>query len=320
MSQQDKLLNCHLCGLSCIAKEDKHMLFGYPCDFCDRPYCKNCLGVKTTTELRAVLLQNRTSIIWCPDCKKSNLNNLVKSNADISGEVPTRINSASHHQNEALQIEIQYLKKLLKEVEDKNNILKENNELYSKMVASLENDLQKQVNSATTINQHQTNPINFSSSADPSLNLEELLKEHTSRESRKKNFILFNCSEDVQDIKGAVIEVITQCSPDQNIPTNQLDVYRLGKKTDNKCRPIRVVCGSAQSALTVIRNSRKLKSNQILSHLSVSDDKTPRQLLAHREARRLLRERMDAGESNLRIVYRDGAPVIISSSGQNLNS
>ena len=115
------------------------------------------------------------------------------------------------------------------------------------------------------------------------------------------------------------MSVIRNCAPNTVCSPKDIKVFRLGKHINNKCRPVRVVCKSPEIARSVIVNSKKLSTNPNLKHLSVSDDKTPRQLQEYQQLKRQLADRSRAGESNLKIVYRNGISKIITASRQFLN-
>lgn len=283
-----------------MTREDKNQLFGCACDFCSRPVCRNCCGIRTATEVRAVLLQSRATLLWCPKCKEANLKMLSLGNKDTIDEGQCKSDASI---NKAMEVEILYLKKLIKEIEDKNDLLKVNNELVTKRVVSLEEDLQRTANHGveTEAGQNRSNVA-----------MEELFNEHLERENRKKNFMLFKCPESVVDIREVVTNVIKECVRPMNFTEDNFKVYRLGRKVDNKTRPIKVVCDSKDLSREVIHNAKKLKQNPTLGHLSVSDDKTIKQQQEYRNLRAELLRRTELGETNLRIIYVQGTPKIVS--------
>lgn len=191
-------------------------------------------------------------------------------------------------------------------MEDKNNILKSNSYLLEQRIRTLETELQA-ANAGPTANtdrapehsQHQ--------------NIESLFQEYKERESRKQNFIFFNCPESVANVKEIATKLANECLADQGSQIRETDVqaFRLGRGVTGKNRPVRVICSSSQIAYEVIRNSKKIKNIPDLSHLSVSNDKTPQQIQEYRKLKQVMDERTSAGEQNLKIIYKNGAPKII---------
>lgn len=214
--------------------------------------------------------------------------------------------------SKASEVEITYLKLLNREVVDKNDVLKSNNSLLTQRIDRLESDLKSMTvpGVSDTTNQH---PIQKSL-------LDGLLYEYQDRENRKNNFIVFNCPESTQDPKQVVIQVIEHCT--QMPPSefsDHIKVFRLGKVTPNKNRPLKVVCNSRDLSSKLLRNFKQLKTKASLKHLSVGDDKTQYQLEEYNRLKRVMADRIRAGESNLKIIYNNGIPKIISINKDNLN-
>ena len=149
--------------------------------------------------------------------------------------------------------------------------------------------------------------------------IEEFFQEQWDRKLKKNNFIVFNSPESATDV-DTIMSVISSCTQNSNCPQEDIKVFRLGKHINNKCRLIRVICKNTEIARSVIVNSRKLNSCPNLKHISVSDDKTLRQLKEYQDLKKQLAYRISAGESNLKIVYRNGASRIITINRQPLNS
>ena len=64
--------NCTICTNACIFKRRPSVkegeLFRAQCDGCERLICKDCAKL-TATEVDAVVLQNRTLLLFCYECK-----------------------------------------------------------------------------------------------------------------------------------------------------------------------------------------------------------------------------------------------------------
>lgn len=301
MSQADPL-NCYVCKALCIAKEDKNYLFGFRCDCCSRPICKNCSGVKTATEIRCILLKDRISIIWCPNCKKSSSNHDDDSQHDLNVS-----------QDQTHKVELDYLKRLLKEVEEKSDLLKVTNDLLLKRINTLEKDIQVLEREKELVRSQQS-PI-YSPVPNVSASVEEYFREREDRENRKRNFILFNSpetNESIDETKATILQTMECCVPDHEHIADDIKVYRLGKQLPNKTRPIKVICNSYETAVAVKRNSGKLRLNPNFKHLIIREDKTLRQLDEYRSLKQQLVERVNQGERNLKIVTVNGSYKIVT--------
>lgn len=45
---------CIKCKLTCVFKEDKHNLFGFPCDICSRMFGQNCIGSQAGSDSKPI--------------------------------------------------------------------------------------------------------------------------------------------------------------------------------------------------------------------------------------------------------------------------
>lgn len=231
-----------------------------------------------------------------------------KSNVPTVGSGLNSAVSTASSINKATEIENTYLKLLNKEMDDKNVILKSNNSLLEQRIKTLESE--------TTVLRNASRPQVDDAATDKSepwpqqFAVENLLYELKERENRKFNFILFNCPESTTDINEIARNVTDHCLGRET--QSDLQVFRLGRVVAGKNRPIKVICGSSGLASEVIRFSKKIKTHNNLKHLSISEDRTPQQLQEYRKLKQQLDERIKAGETNLRIVYKNGSPKIIT--------
>nr|CAH7719388.1 unnamed protein product [Callosobruchus chinensis] len=81
---------------------------------------------------------------------------------------------------------------------------------------------------------------------------------------------------------------------------------RLGKQTGAKIRLIRVTCNIEQQVSDIVRNAGKLMNSRFKNKVFVATDRTPKQLAYFMELKDQLEERMDAGESDLKIRHFNG--------------
>lgn len=156
-----------------------------------------------------------------------------------------------------------------------------------------------------------------------SMATDDLLRELHDREKRRGNFIIFgqpdSNSESISDQdKVTALNVLNSTLPNNSVDPVSIRTFRLGKFAQNKSRPIKVICGS-QISQRVLSNSKILRNTPNLSSLSISSDKTPKQLQEYRETKQRLIDRLAAGESNLKIKYVNGSPRIVSVDVNHLN-
>ena len=107
-----------------------------------------------------------------------------------------------------------------------------------------------------------------------------------------------------------LVDVLTALQPDLN--PMQITCHRLGRHNPSNSRPIpiKVVLEKERDVINIIRNSGKLKSIEQYQNISVSYDRTPRQLAQYKQVRQELLERIDKGENNIKLRYVNGVPKI----------
>lgn len=150
-----------------------------------------------------------------------------------------------------------------------------------------------------------------------SINLEMILDEIGERERRSSNVILFGVSEcpaldDNENAEARKKRELTQVREAlSNIPGYKAPVaaIRLGKidaKPGSGPRPIKVIFSEKQSAVTILRNGKKLPSG-----MSAKNDMTPYQRDYLIKLRQELEERTKQGETELTIKYINNNPKIL---------
>lgn len=178
------------------------------------------------------------------------------------------------------------------------------------LIVSLQNDIrelkQKSVNANTAVS-------NF--------NFEEVIEEINDRNKRKRNLIIFGLKEqnhnDPSNIRAendikVVSEVINKILPDLN--NTNLKPIRLGRfdLSRAKPRPIKITLENEQTVHDVIRNVNKLKEYQCYRNISVSFDRTPKQINYYNEVKTELNRRISEGDRNCKIKFINGLPKIVS--------
>lgn len=302
------------------------------CCACLSWYHKGCSELTNTEFNKQVSLWNKSKeTTWtCSTCL--DVSNPQSDNSMFTGttnrrsigpgavppqDIPQEVSSPSVHSQvtlrdimaKLLQIESQYTDLLSKY----ENQIKINAELRSE-IADIKRNLSVDIDSGGA-----------AASADHQGSSRDVFSEFHDRERRKNNFIIFgqpdsNAEPNAENDKITALDIINNLMPNNQIDPASIKVFRLGKFFTGKSRPMKVVCGSSEVASKVLLNAKCLKTKPGLSNLSLSSDKTPRQLQEYRETKQRLMDRLAAGETNLKIKYINGSPRIVTTDANHLNS
>nr|CAI5829945.1 unnamed protein product [Callosobruchus analis] len=140
------------------------------------------------------------------------------------------------------------------------------------------------------------------------------------RNIRKRNIVIFNLEEKSPNLDkdqrislerndiNELLHFISEDVPKSNL-SHRLGTFNLNRE---KPRPIKVSLPDESAVLKVIRNCKKLKNSDKYKHISISFDKTPRQIGFYQDLKNQLIVRQNNGESNLKIKYVQGTPKIVS--------
>lgn len=149
---------------------------------------------------------------------------------------------------------------------------------------------------------------------------EEIVAEVEDRARRRRNLVFFGIPEPPQDIaptervsrdREELTAVLHVIKPRFNIDT--LNPTRVGRFSATKSRPVKIRLASDDQVADIIRNAKALKNSQYKNKVSISFDRTPKQLSFYRSVKAELTERRNSEERNLRIKYVNGVPKIIAS-------
>ncbi|CAH0552501.1 unnamed protein product [Brassicogethes aeneus] len=138
--------------------------------------------------------------------------------------------------------------------------------------------------------------------------IENVILESQEREKRSKNVLLFNINEEDEDFEKIAKNVITGIS--NLVNTDNLKIYRIGKKTDGKKRPVKIEFKSAVDAKTILVN--KTKVNEPYRNIKINNDLTFLQRKYLENLRSEL-ENKNKSDSNVKytIKYKNGLPTIV---------
>lgn len=145
---------------------------------------------------------------------------------------------------------------------------------------------------------------------------EESVREAAERVRRSSNLILRGLPENISAEDEPTqdrcrIEEILRCVDPLSVSTISA-VCRLGPTRDTP-RPIKICFNDSRAPIGLLRNKSKLLSSRF-KKVSLSDDKTPRQLKQLTDLRQELKRRQESGDTGCTIRYIKGTPTIVTSS------
>lgn len=145
---------------------------------------------------------------------------------------------------------------------------------------------------------------------------EEVLAEIVERQKRSRNVIVFNLAESTKsnmlERKAddlARVKLMLRILEREPVVSN---VLRIGKFDVAKSRPVKIVFQTESEVHDVIKNAGKLRNSSDFERISISFDRTPKQLLRYKALRSELQDRLSKGERGLKIRYVSGTPKIVA--------
>lgn len=200
----------------------------------------------------------------------------------------------------------------------KDDIDKKFSSLEEKLVSSNQSDV-RELKKAIDSLQKDLNDLKDNKEIRNSDNnmFDDVVQEITERETRKRNLVLFGPTEQHQVTteermladKALIADILnTADTPTQNL---NLKPIRLGRYSPGKNRPIKVTLESEDQVHMIIKKARELKNVDRFKHISISVDRTPKQIEDYRNVKKAFDERKNNGETNIKIKYINGYPRII---------
>lgn len=166
--------------------------------------------------------------------------------------------------------------------------------------------------------------VNTLRSVKPETNtIETVLEETADRNRRAFNVLLHGAPESNSkmlatrikhdnDLAGKLIERFLHSAGPHPFKT-----LRLGGVSSKKPRPLRITFEKVADVAELINNFSREVLDQSLAIVSISRDRTPIERKFLNDLRAELKNRVDAGERNLTIRYRNGVPRIVSAPSKN---
>lgn len=97
--------------------------------------------------------------------------------------------------------------------------------------------------------------------------------------------------------------------PEENF--EQVKPVRIGQYNVNKRRLVKITLANEDMVINVLRNAFQLKNNPSFENVSISQDRTPRQIEYFKKIKSQMMERNKNGE-NCKLKYVNGVPRIVN--------
>lgn len=294
------------CG-ACQANIHKNS-YAILCFLCDNWYHIKCveITVSSLNHFERELKKDNGERWNCPNCVKENVKRAHNSRKSLSSSQDA--------------IDKKYT---LEDVMNKLNSMETQHQSlidrYEKQLA-INDNLQKEIDDIKLkLSELVRNPeCNIPNRSGDNTSIAEgsgIIREIQDRETRKKNVIIFgnaetNSQEEAFNEKKSTLDILQSINPSIS-EENIVHLYRLGRKQNNKPRPLKVILKSSEIARDIISKAKKLKWNPNTTGISVSFDRTPLQTKEYKDLKEQLNIRLASGEQNLRIRYINGTPKIV---------
>lgn len=144
---------------------------------------------------------------------------------------------------------------------------------------------------------------------------EAILNESVERATKSRNIIIYNFPENNSAIDSISVDEVGQVNDilelcDKTLVVSPSSVKRIGKKSADKIRPLRVTLADSFAAKLCLKNKKLLLADKVFNKITITDDKTTHQLNFLKDLRAELKNRIDTGEKNLTIKYINKTPTI----------
>lgn len=146
---------------------------------------------------------------------------------------------------------------------------------------------------------------------------EDIINEIYERNKRSRNIILYGSLESgtsKQEQTNLDSVLMQELLGEIGIQSDEIKPVRLAKfdaTREQRSRPIRITLSSSNDVFKTTRKFKTIKNNPKYSHLSVSFDRTPKQIAIFKSMKAELTTRTAAGETDLKIKFQNGIPTII---------
>lgn len=245
-----------------------------------------------------------------------NLMLIQKNMSDLSkqmSQMMSMITSLTTNQNEfmdKISQDVKAIKEELSDIKDVTKKLSEEQNTVKIDICSLKT-MHSETDSKIKVLESDIAQLKSATNSSTISSLETILTEINERKIRSKNIIIIGVpeqhlenSEARKEAEKKEILRITRIA-DPKCPEPEM-ITRLGKFDPKKTRPIKLSFKSQDIAISILRNSKNIKSDNVI----LFPDKTPQQQAYMKELKEELKQRIEDGEKDLVIRYIKGMPKI----------
>ena len=200
-----------------------------------------------------------------------------------------------------------------------NNNISQFKDLKS-TIAALQNEIATSITNLRADFEAKLNDLQISINNKQSDRFEDIVTEVTERQNRKQNLIMFGVDEQQVELdqvhsserdQSSVKDILKCINP--SFDDDNIKIQRLGRRSDTKARPIKIILRNDLEVLSFIKNAKTLRNSPEHKKVSISFDKTPRQIDYYKQVKNDMIIRLNNGETNLRIRHVNGIPKIVKS-------
>lgn len=196
--------------------------------------------------------------------------------------------------------------KLVKSLE--NKIIQQESNISKKLDETLQS-----LNNVILENNMQKEKISVLEKKIADIEQVDLCSEVFDRDRRKGNIIIFNAPESSSNKVSDDLNLVNSIFSSLNLPINALNTIPLGTHSKkSRSRPLRVNLPDVNCVSQILKAKSKLRNFDTLKHLNIDIDKTKLQQEKFKAIWKELSVRKSSGEKNIRIVYINGLPKIMS--------
>ncbi|KAI4482050.1 hypothetical protein M0804_009069 [Polistes exclamans] len=192
-------------------------------------------------------------------------------------------------------------------IREELNVLRED---IKSQIKKLENDI---IAINDRVSNMEESLINSNNSSNLAVEYNDIISEIEERNWRSTNIILFNVDENIASTSSApplsddniVKDIIKKIDPSVHLGSR---TRRIGKRSSDRSRPIRVTLNSKKEVISILKNKSKYSGPVV-----IAQDRTKAQHEYLKAIRFELKARTDDGNQNLTIKYINATPKIVNS-------
>ncbi|KAG5860695.1 hypothetical protein JTB14_006809 [Gonioctena quinquepunctata] len=236
---------CYKCNESCVLRDSRTEVFGYPCDQCKRVVCKSCAGI-SSSEVRAVVITTRIMSFHCPLCRINNIPQITQRLNNIDQEIQDH---SSNLNGKLVTLEQRILR--IEQFIESNKLI-EQRLLKIEQILDLNKSLQQRLSTLEQLVESLRASPSSQNNCEIGTNSSdcETFILEVEEKRRSTNLMVYNLPENdnPDDQKGRLVRF------KDIIPTDCIKKFSLGKKSGNNVqRPLKLVLNDSHFVLTLLK-------------------------------------------------------------------